>query len=271
MYKSRFKAWRLDKNNKSSEVREILRLRAMRSSLGKRSTFVLRGRSDGYADIERYVKRKGLTTVSKEHWSTRDDMIRDLICITPPSTPPPSNASASSRNLEPFLLCFQAFLENSLQSGYWKREKATMGFTNVHAPGYPMSALNDFFLSIERGIQRHRWDHFTQAYSLWRKAFSQLRSFVRRRGPSQLICFTELIASLAEYKYEVAALLLRYLSSLRNLEGTHADTRCSMRLGLSRLEAKHVKEVVTITQMCSWKSASTSLRKLSSYQTLRLF
>ncbi len=254
MYKTRFKAWGLDKNNKNFEVRKILRLRAMRASLGKKSEFLLRGRAVEMADIERYAKRKGLLIASKHPRLPEDDTVQNLICITPPSMPPPIDAPTSSRNVEGFLVCLQAFLEDSLQSGYWTLDKDIMGFSNVHSPEYPHSARNEFFLSVERGIHRHRWDDFTQACRQWQHAFSQLQFFVSSRTPAQLIGLVELVASLAEYNLEIAALLLRYLGNLSTREPTHSDTGFRMLQRLSQIEAEDLKEIVRMSQDCSWKT-----------------
>jgi hypothetical protein len=251
MFKSRIKAWRLDKKNKCSEVQEIIRLLTIRKSLGKESVFVLRGRPVDIADIERYARRKRLNMISKHPTQPSSDTMLDLICFTPPPTPVSLHAPGLLRNVQCFLYFSDAFVKDSLQSGSWSLNTNVMGFTCVHGPGYPTNARNGFFLSIERGVGRYRWGEMPQAYQQWRRALSQLRFIVCSRNPSQLMCLVETIAYLAEYESEVAALMLRYLGYLVNSERAYSDTRLAMLQSLSRLEVKDMPEIAQTTKICS--------------------
>lgn len=251
MFKSRIRAWGLDKKNKSREVHEILRQQARRRSVGKQTIFILRGRPVDMAAVERYAKRKGLSIDEEPPSSGRPTLKQDLICFTPPPTPIFLDAPKSLRNVEDFLHCFSAFVEESLNSGVQRLGKDVMGFACVFRVVYPSSAQDQFFLSIERGVQRYSGGNITQAYRQWRRAFSQLESVIYSRNYSQLICLVEIIAHLARCRDSVAALLLKYLGDLVNAQCDQPDARLSMLRTLSRLESKDLVEMTALSHRCS--------------------
>jgi hypothetical protein len=253
MYKSRIRAWGLEKNNKSGEVEEILRQTSRRRALGKRSQFVLRGRTVDMADIERYAKRKGLRL--NEASTGLSDCHPELICLTPPASPSPGSinvtAPAPLQNVERFLHLFDNFVKDHLHAGTWTIGEHVMGFTSILGPEYPKSARDEFFLSIERGVRRYDWDDFTQAYRQWRAAFSRLPSVINAKNPAQLFCLVELLARLAECKEEVAALLLTFMGELVKREPNTADSRIKMLESLSKLETATLRALVGPSQECS--------------------
>jgi len=61
MYKTRIKAWGIDKKNKKGEIGTILRQKAQRDAVGKASKFTLRGRPVDLSDVERYRKRNSIS------------------------------------------------------------------------------------------------------------------------------------------------------------------------------------------------------------------
>ncbi|OAL25087.1 hypothetical protein AYO22_04964 [Fonsecaea multimorphosa] len=202
------------------------------------------------ADIERYAKRKGLDVSLGEPAPVESIKIRDLVCLTPPPTPSPLDAPAPLQNMERFLQSLDAFMQESLQSGAWNLESDIGGFACLRGPAYPASARDGFFSFIERGIQRYSWEQTTQAYRQWRLAGSSLPSIVRTRNPSQLVCLLGLLARLAKYEGDVAALLLRYLRHLVEKEQGFSDTRLAMIQSLSRLETGNLIALVGASNDC---------------------
>jgi hypothetical protein len=249
MYKSRIKAWRLDKKNKAHEVAEILRQQAARRALGKKSSFVIRGRMVDIADVERYATRKGLA-LDFEPASTAPITVPDLMCFTPPPTPVPVDAPTSMRNVEHFIYSFDAFVRESLQLGLWELGRDVRGFACVLGSEYPTTARDGFFLAIERGVKRYQLGDITQAYRQWRTAFDGLRTLVSARRPSQLLCLIDLFARLAECQAQVAGLLLRYLGDLTS-DFERTDPCTSMLQSLSRLQSEDLLDLTSISHDCS--------------------
>src|SRR5271155_1740626 len=62
MYKTRFKKWGLSKNNKEREMMAILSKRMERAAVGKDTAYELRGTLVNMADVERYARRKPITS-----------------------------------------------------------------------------------------------------------------------------------------------------------------------------------------------------------------
>ena len=250
MYKARIKQWGLDKKNKSHEVQEILRQRARRRLLGKKTRATLRGRLVDMADDERYARRKGLALYPEDHSDDGSGSQQDLICFTPPLTPLPIDAPEMLRNTERFLRSFNAFVEDSLQLGLWTLGKDVMGFACIKGIEYPTNARDRFFLSIERGVRRYNLEDMSQAYRQWRVAFNEVQPVVQSRRPSQLLCLVEVIAHLAECNDTVANLLLQYLGDLVNDQCSY-DSRLLMLQNLSQLQAGDLAGLTTVSHDCS--------------------
>lgn len=122
MYKTRIKAWGLDKNFKESEVVELFRLRREREKLGKPTTYRIRGREIDWDRVNSYVKRKGLdiARLLEADRPHSPAVAREITCRTPspisghhrhhrhgPSASTPSLSSSAgsdhyTHNLPPF-------------------------------------------------------------------------------------------------------------------------------------------------------------------------
>ena len=260
MYKSRIRAWGLDKKNKIHEIREILRQRAKREARGKKTIFILRGRAVDMTDVERYARRKRINLVPDNLSSPAARMTQELVSLTPPPSPPPSHTPQPLRDVENFLHSFNAFVQESLQSERWTLGKDVMGFACIVGVEYPATARDRFFLSVERGVKRYKLGDVSQAYRQWRIAFEDLQSIVRTRRPSQLLCLVELLAHLAECKGEVASLMLRYLGDLIG-QCAHSDARISMLESLSRLNADGLAGLTRVSYDCSRNAFSKHFRR----------
>ena len=89
MYKTRIKAWGLDKNFKESEVVELFRLRREREKLGKATTYMIRGREIDWDRVNSYVKRKGLdiARLLEADRVHSPAIAREITCRTPSPVP----------------------------------------------------------------------------------------------------------------------------------------------------------------------------------------
>ena len=59
MYKSRITGWGLDKKRKANEMKAIARKKIERDTIGKASSFQIRGRQVEVEEVLRHFKRKG--------------------------------------------------------------------------------------------------------------------------------------------------------------------------------------------------------------------
>jgi hypothetical protein len=85
MYKSRIKAWGLDKKMKSNEVRAVVRMRRKRLAAGKDSAFRIRGQVLDFDKVKYYLKRKGLTLDDVP--SEPNSPVPGIECYTPEPQP----------------------------------------------------------------------------------------------------------------------------------------------------------------------------------------
>ena len=118
MYMTKFKAWGLEKKNKRQEVEAILQMKTNRMAVGKRSVIMLRGRPVNLANIERYVRRNGLTT-HEQPFSARyfNKTLNDITCFTPPGSPltPPAELCRA----EKFFIDIQTMVRGFFDTGIW--------------------------------------------------------------------------------------------------------------------------------------------------------
>ena len=90
MYKSRITKWKIDKNNKESDMAVILRKKTQRDAVGKGSSFRVRGKPVEIQEIMRYFKRKG--TKQNPAFRVASPTVTTpsyIVCSTPSPVPSP--------------------------------------------------------------------------------------------------------------------------------------------------------------------------------------
>jgi hypothetical protein len=116
MYKSRITKWKLDKNNKESEMLFILHKMTERAAVGKMSAFRVRGQNVDYQRVHTYFRRRGGVP----------DIVRiashnppHITCRTPSPIPVSITPPTELHNLERVFVCISAYYEGSFSSGIW--------------------------------------------------------------------------------------------------------------------------------------------------------
>ena len=127
MYKTRIKQWRLDKKNKESDMKAIVRKRAKRLSEGKASAFHVRGRPVDFEEVIRYWGRKGISIEDIVAQRAASATPVDVDCLTPlvsrvasPVLAPMTTPGALAIP-EQTLILIQDYIRGSFESGAWER------------------------------------------------------------------------------------------------------------------------------------------------------
>lgn len=132
MYKTRIKKWGIDKNQKATEVAEMLRLKQERDSQGKESEFIVRGRTITWAKIEQYLKRDPVLVRKLEENDGVLEMVvgqsSGIICRTPSpdpaasfSVPPPPTASMELELPDEIARLTRNYFDGAMDQGIWTR------------------------------------------------------------------------------------------------------------------------------------------------------
>jgi hypothetical protein len=121
MYKSRIKEWGLEKNIKSKEVLEIIRLKQQRDAVQKLSEFRIRGRIVPPERIARHLKRK---SGYLNQLNTCIDQPAEPLSAVIVRTPSPTPSMTSS-----FPLQLQA--SDELQLYKWKAQPTLLKLDNL--------------------------------------------------------------------------------------------------------------------------------------------
>ncbi|KAE8445445.1 hypothetical protein EG329_013458 [Mollisiaceae sp. DMI_Dod_QoI] len=96
MYKHRIKKWKLDKNNKESDMLAIRRKKVERDAAGKQTTIRVRGQTITMEQVDHYFKRKGTQTQTQEAYDAPTPL--DVSCRTPSPAPPDGDLSLAPTN-----------------------------------------------------------------------------------------------------------------------------------------------------------------------------
>lgn len=123
MYKARFAKWGLHKYNRKDEMISILSKKTERAAVGKRSVFELQGRQVDMGNVERYLKRKGITIRDIMAWrATGATTPPGLRCSTPEPLRPYPAAPKIFHVPESLFADIRTYSVGSFEAGTWKSD-----------------------------------------------------------------------------------------------------------------------------------------------------
>ena len=129
-------------------------------------------------------KERGCPFPLKEIHPRNQKPCKPSYASRPPPLPSQLDLPDSLQNIQSFLHCFNAFVEDALHSGLWRMGEDVMGFACIVDVQHPTGLRDEFFRSIERGNRRYYFGDVTEAYRHWRLAAKPLQLAVRARKPS---------------------------------------------------------------------------------------
>ena len=89
MLKKRIHKWGIDRKNKENDILAALRISLTRHSIGKRTSFRIRGRIVDETEVDRYLRRKGIQDAKKFAESSTQADSSVVIPFTPSPSPRP--------------------------------------------------------------------------------------------------------------------------------------------------------------------------------------
>lgn len=141
MYRNKITKWGLDKNNKESEIKTIVRKRRERDAVGKKSAFRIRGRIEDPVETERYLKRKRLSLeiVLAESAPTPPG----LECFTPSEVPSSPRTPEIFRVPEHIFTMIRDYITGSFEAATWVLEGPKQACYSVKSSQDATDALNN--------------------------------------------------------------------------------------------------------------------------------
>lgn len=214
MYKTHIKKWGLDKKNKVSEMRAILRKNKQRADQGKGSIIRVRGQLRDFAEVVRYWHRKGVTI---------DEIIaRQTASPTPEavelSTPTPSPILMPHELAIPERLfrCIRNYFDCSFESGTWVRTEPLSPCHSIIDEGNTVyNTVDQFGFQCFLACELFSRGSFQEAGRNLIAATSKINKILSSEHPGALLEIFKLIA-MFHYKKrdEVALSILRQFSAL---------------------------------------------------------
>jgi len=117
MYKNRIAKWGFDKKHKRHEVLVMIRKKAQRAAIGKGSTFHVRGESVDMIDVDRYLRRAGLSIQDAINLSAATPPT--IRCSTPDSIIYSPNPPRQYEVCERILESVRNYISGSFDNGTW--------------------------------------------------------------------------------------------------------------------------------------------------------
>ena len=117
MYKNRITKWKLDKRNKEPEMMAVVRKKRQRDAVGKASEFRARGRRIDPDDVQRYLKRKGMSVEDAIELSASTPP--ELWCYTPDTLPQSPTSLEVSDDPQRIFVEIRHYILGSVDSKTW--------------------------------------------------------------------------------------------------------------------------------------------------------
>jgi hypothetical protein len=253
MYKTRFTRWGLSKHNKEHEMAAILSKRMERAAVGKKTAFELSGHLVDMADVDRYARRKPLTSRDIIAWRTSGAKIPlGLRCFTPE----PINKSLAL----PMVLDTPARLFNdvrtysigSFEAGTW----VSTGSENFCSSVNDVHPASDVFGDIRGNLisacilldQKSIPEAGTQLDA----ANSKIREIVLAENPLTIARLIEMMVLVKAFgRPELVGMMLRQLAAMSVIVlPTREHAMCRIFAALCRLELQQFDEMALRAWEC---------------------
>jgi len=154
MYEKRIHAWGLDRKLKQHEVEKILGIRRQRRAQGKDTVFILRGRRVDIQDIDRYVRRKGMSVSQLEErfMNGQSKNCPALEVFSPQSVQPCLAPPALPDSLEHFLREAKDLQLGSLDAGLCRANEDGIRYPWTEATWEIRDLANAFIGGTRTGV-----------------------------------------------------------------------------------------------------------------------
>ena len=187
MYKNHINKWGLDKKNKSSEMKAILRKRTERAQVGKKSCFTLRGRPVVMVDVNRYLKRNHITVRDVLPTGTHRPITpAELRCFTPKAVPRSPRNPIVYEVPQQIFDSIKIYLTGSIQAGWWVSDREDSHCRSAKDDPDATQALISLYDCLSAACVLVGQSEHEEAGLYMVKACSKIETIVRAEEPDML-------------------------------------------------------------------------------------
>ncbi len=213
MYKTHIKQWGLDKKNKDFEMRAIVRKNKKRSDQGKGSIIRVRGQLRDFAEVVRYLDRKGVSIDNIIARQTASPTPEAVELFTPVSSP-----ILTSRVLtipERMFRCIRDYFLGSFESGTWVKTEPHSYCCNIKGKRGASNVMEQLGLQCHLACSLFSRSLFQEAGKTLIAATANIKNILSAEHPESLIELFQLITRIRrENRDEIALIILRQFSAL---------------------------------------------------------
>lgn len=244
MYKMRIKQWKLDKKNKESDMRAIVRKKTHRAKQGKASAFRVRGRNVDFEKLLNYWHRKGKPIEDVINLRTASMTPEAVECLTPiPSRPTtPDVFSIPERIFQEI----KNYYIGSFESGNWISTSEHLNCSTTKVQGNAVKPLSTLYTQCQHACQLFNRDYFQDAGQALICASAVIKQILQAEHPQTLSDLVSLIL-LTHYchRKEVGLSILRQFSALGAIVlGDNHPLRCIC-AWLTSVDQSQTEEILT--------------------------
>ena len=214
MYKTRINKWGLDKKNKESEMRAIVRKHKQRADLGKCCILRVRGRPMDFAEVVRYWHRKGVSVDDVISRRTASPTPEAVECFTP--VPSPITTPQVLAIPERIFRSVRDYFAGSFEAGIWVRTDPSAFCRSIKADEHACECLHEFVYLCMMACRFLSKNYHREAGQTLSAATTRLERMILAEDPRTLVELFGIILHVHSHRREEIALkILRYISTLR--------------------------------------------------------
>lgn len=213
MYKTHIKQWGLDKKNKVSEMRAIVRKNKQRADQGKGSIVRVRGQLRDFAEVVRYWNRKGESIDGIIARQTASPTPEAVELSTP--TPSPILTPHEFAIPERLFRCIRNYLDGPFESLTWARTEPIIPCYSIKDGGTTVYTVDQFAAQCYLASALFSRGSFQEAGRNLIAATSKINKILSSEHPEALVEILSVIEDLHYVKTDEMALsILRQFSAL---------------------------------------------------------
>ncbi|KAH7140392.1 Clr5 domain-containing protein [Dactylonectria estremocensis] len=237
MYKYRLQKWGLDKKFKEKEVAQMVLLKQQRDAAGKKTKFLIQGKTIDWDLVERYLHRRpDLQTRIRAGMIAMGDTIPGLVCRSP--------SPDRVRHASPVLQHSDEMLR--LLKGYYE---STFGLDTASRRS-SVSASTDLAISIRcfRQLDQARImitsENMKVGFGFLNKSLDDLRHLVRMQDPTLLFYLFDVALAFDPSHRELARAVLRHTHDIVIVTLGHSHPLVRLLRRLSHLQGEDRYDVI---------------------------
>jgi hypothetical protein len=213
MYKSRITKWGLEKRNKGLEIMAVVRKKNQRDRMGKASEFRVRGRLIDMDNVQRYLKRKGISLEDGIKLSVATPP--EVRCCTPDAIPRSPEVPEIFQAPQQIFSDIRNYIHGSIESKTWFLSNEDGYHISVKGEGQAVSAIGDFLHIFNVACDLLNKRYYKRAGHFLIRSAATIRDVVLQDRPQTLVQLLNMLLRIRRHGWiDVVSSILNQFSNM---------------------------------------------------------